>query len=445
MRHAALKIVGIPLVLMFFYVCKIKDTPYQQETTVKQVSNIRTKTSSGHLWEPSSQASQPPQKPWLVWHVGPPKTGTSTIQTMLEQFNNSQPLVLAADGYTYDHWDDIRESHLVTLLKTPALNRPKATSSKHKNNKNKNPWDRYVGRMQDLAHNGTHVILSKEGLARSAAVVHGKSYTFVDRVIQELGPSFRFAVIITYRRLFDYLYSLHNQMYKRTDDVQNTQWPGEAGGRRHDTFAEFVQTCLDDPTWADKCFPTEYALSSFRNKVDFLHVINFHEGDLPASFFCHALPAEAPRTCQQVIRSDSSSSSSPPADGEISGPLVVNPSTPLVQYDLLATAAYTRGWIHGKRWDRGSITESIWEYHERQQKKTLTDFPLLCPSTVLMKRLLERSILTEQAVLSGLEGRNEKLLREHFQTFVAAKKHCSIDVDTVLQEAEWKEFFRQFQ
>jgi len=119
--------------------------------------------------------------------------------------------------------------------------------------------------MQDLVKDGKHVILSEEGISRSAVVVQGNPYTFVDRIMEELGPSFRFAIIITYRRLFDYLHSPHNQMYKRTDDPQNTSWPGQGPnrGRRHDTFAEFLEKCWNDPAWADKCFPIENALPSF--------------------------------------------------------------------------------------------------------------------------------------------------------------------------------------
>jgi len=91
----------------------------------------------------------------------------------------------------------------------------------------------------------------------------------------------------------------------------------------------------------------------------------------------------------------------------------------LVQYDLLATAAYECGRINEKRWERGDVTESIRKDHEIRQNKTLTDLPLFCESNDWMRKLLERSIDTERTVLSDRDS-NETILREHFRAFVAA-------------------------
>ena len=128
---------GTTLLLVFLYVLTSRDTTSDRETITRS-SNMEMTSNGG----PKHDQEQT-RRPWLVWHAGPPKTGTSTIQPMLEKFHRN-PDLLAADGYTYDRWDD-RESHLVTLLKTPALNPPKSSSSSISSSSSSSSFAQYKG------------------------------------------------------------------------------------------------------------------------------------------------------------------------------------------------------------------------------------------------------------------------------------------------------------
>lgn len=54
--------------------------------------------------------------------------------------------------------------------------------------------------MEQLARQHTNVSMSDEMIASTARHVTGQDYSFVDRMVQDLGPNFRLAIVVVYRR-----------------------------------------------------------------------------------------------------------------------------------------------------------------------------------------------------------------------------------------------------
>eukprot|EP00977_Amphora_coffeiformis_P010160 scaffold2363_cov159-Amphora_coffeaeformis.AAC.22 len=367
-------------------------------------------------------------KPWLVLHVGPPKTGSSSIQAALGQFHDAS---LTADNYSHEKWifqigDDKQRCVLpmANVLRKTEMNQPKKLE--HSNF----CWEFFLSRMERLANQQRNVVMSDEVVATTARHVKDLEYSFVDRMIEDLGPTFRLAVIVVYRRYFDLLNSQYNQKYKAAvGKKESNEWPG-SGGEHVPSYPRFVDAILEALKEGKSVYGTtpEQVLPAFRGKVDLLYVMDYHDGDLLTNFFCNALP-DAPQTCQTIRDLEAR----PPS---------VNVGTSLVEYDRLSTAAYAQGWIDGTRYKRPDMASAVRIYNEKVLNATWTDLPLTCASVDSMKTLFKRSLAMERNVLA--DHGDAKAHLDHYNAFRAARKHCSIDVLAVLQDSKWQAFFQHY-
>lgn len=291
-------------------------------------------------------------------------------------------------------------------------------------------WELYTSRMKSLSARQKNVVMSDEMIAAAARRVKDQNYSFVDRWMEDLSPSFRIAVIVVHRRYFELLHSQYNQKYKTViDKKEKTEWL-DSGGKHLPSYPQYVETAMDALKQGKAIHGStpDQVLAAFEGKVDLLHVMDFHNGDLLTNFFCNALP-HAPETCQRIKVLEVA-------------PPHANAGTSLVDYDRLATAAYAQGRIDGKRYRRSDITSVVRDYQEKVLNSSLIDLPLTCAPMDVMERLFRKSLIMEKEVLGNRS--DLQLHQKQFKAFRAAKKHCSIDVLVVLQDPKWQAFFRQY-
>ena len=182
-------------------------------------------------------------------------------------------------------------------------------------------------------------------------------------------------------------YSQYNQKYKTVGGKkESNEWPG-SGEEHVPSYPRFVDTILGALEVGKSVYGTtpDQVLPAFCGKVDFLYVMDYHDGDRMTNFFCVALQ-HALQTCQSI------------RDLEVK-PFPVNVGTYLVEYDRLATAAYAQGWIDRTRYQRPDLALAVRDYHEQVLNATWTDLPLTCASVNSSMTLLKTSFVMEKNVL----------------------------------------------
>ena len=168
-------------------------------------------------------------------------------------------------------------------------------------------------------------------------------------------------------------------------------------------------------------------------------VFDIHdERSARTAFLCDILGNDdVPSACQESIRLDHEKP-----------PKWVNVGNPdEVQYDAIALAAANRGMVDMEKWDRTTIIDEIIMRQEEELRRSVLDFPYDCPTQEYidefwtMSRDFDVRCMPELSAASP--DRLDKL-HEEFLGYVEAKKFCLVDVDAVLDNPEWIDFFKKF-
>lgn len=348
-----------------------------------------------------------PPKVYVI-HVGPPKTGSTSIQhTLTDTKCNS---TLDFDNYRYfkELFDPRNPQH-------QALN----------------------------VNNTANIIVVKEGLANG---------NVSEAIMEAINSQWDVRVVVTYRRLHEILPSTYYQRYKRfpknpkkvkgsivkgwNQKLGHEHWPGIENDFRIPSFAEYLtdhysfMTSLwkgpspidgtvdyTSPVWLDVYQKWNEIVP---NKVSFFH---FHqEGDPTTNFVCQAIPG-ANRTCDYLSSLT---------------PILGNPTNVgFLDSDILAVAAYEQGLVH-KSDNRISLQLAI--YNIAQEDQQSNRLPLICPDQEIIDKIYSASKHHESLMLpwaskpvTDFEASWNKALRE--------QKFCSLDAPKALEQNFWKDFF----
>jgi len=123
---------------------------------------------------------------------------------------------------------------------------------------------------------------------------------------------------------------------------------------------------------------------------------------------------------------------------------VYNPSSskPL-HFDMIAVGAYRRGWVN-RTLSRPFVRDAVERYAKGLGlTRNIADYPLECLSKSQENTILNNSIIAESIIVpdfysspSGKDG-----LLSGFMEAIKKHKFCSVDVDSLLTDAHWNEFF----
>ena len=416
-------------------------------------------------------------RPWFIFHIGPPKTATTTLQYTLSNYEEEG--ILARDGYHYagQYLDDFSENMVNQHTHGVLLKRLKDGNCIQLINKARisgaTDWPpcyhHIVQLLTQLRQKNQSVIISEEMISiryfnlttdkigRAETTVDSWDWIALSDMLHSTG--WNPLILVGYRRLAEILPSAHQQ-WERWDPRTPPRfaWPGTKGGGRPPRPLGPVLS--DDPRLQDNYHPVPNAGDAMQwSYTDFLveriaphipvRVFTIHtrdddssknDGNYPLSFvshfFCNILP-HAPLTCRQARLDDQKSTIQKTRSQHF------NRQESLF-YDALACQAAELGWIEKEELSRRQValrTQAYWEV-DLEHKGPYDGLPLICPSKEIIDRLLQRSLEKETKIWGPHLAQTWK--DDHEKTFEAARrsfKFCDLDVNTTLEASHWKAFF----
>ena len=393
-------------------------------------------------------------KPFLVIHVGPPKTGTSTLRDAFKKLNLDG--VFAQDGYEYntpfvtDNVMDFRCHRELLQLRQSIqgkFGKKNSTTITEMTLKRNVPcWNKALNNLDEYREfNRTHLLASNETWSFDIHTAGRTDTTNLmvdwDSIQQTIMPKWNLLIVITYRRYPEWIFSAFNQMNKyKTTKPKLQLWPDEGIGGR------IIQP-MDIPMKREDMVPISFRYTdNLKQEMD-MHpyipyvILNMHSGGgsgLTSSFLCDILP-EADHSCQYSRKMEKDGSTTE---------RVLNPSSdhPLF-YDALAIAAYEAGLINGTLYKRPEVADIIQHYHMvTLNMSSWFDLPLNCPTQSQYDGMLNLSLSLEEELVPQFANlpSTEEEHRRSFWEQVETKKFCWVDTESVLKDATWLEFFVRF-
>jgi hypothetical protein len=467
-------LLGLPTMKMTTSSSSSSHHPLHNKTISEDISGqVRdaTMTYLGRTTAPrqQQQQQQPPNElPYLILHMGPDKTGTTTIQKFLQKHAK---MLLQKDGYdaTLSRGSNNRERNRLTNYFMSCFIPPKKQAGRACKPEF---WEERLAKIRDIGHNSSSSASSFPGAASTTTTTTNlilsteefrwstlRSRKWRD-FITYLTRYFRVRVVLVYRRYFEWLPSRYNEEWKGNgpDGTKVMKWPnnndedGGGGGQVTPSFQSFYQweqngtcvhqnkldcsvyfanrihkathtTTLTHPVWEMKMALVEEVPGIIE-----VQIVNFHTDNLLETFFCDGVPT-APAGCEKA---------------KLVLPKVKNPSAAdQIHYDTIAMAAYQRGWIAeglARNTVKGKIREYLLLLNSNTNTTTTTardDLPMTCMSDDLLEEYRRTSYEMEVKLQPSMAPSHD----EAFWRAVAAKTFCNVDTERLLREEGWRSFF----
>jgi hypothetical protein len=399
--------------------------------------------------------------PTFVFHVGLPKTGTTFLQCNLSGMYVHNRSVWEKDNYVY-----LGTYGCIDPLNIPSFSRMHdpfvvfhggaqvksfvydPTIDMNDTELEMNPD--FIASINQLAAMRTNVLFIFEPMSQ-----------FRPYQIQQLRaliePHWNIQVTVAYRRLFEWLPSMYNQLEKTKKSMAT--WP------EHDsiagvTFPFTIDVDSMDNATADETdmqslmTPKYYEQFKRHGKHPAELVMDLYKRHLTANvailpthslgitptvgvdplleyFFCgDLLTVTTPHLCQELRQGG--------FDGAFPADIgAINQAVPL-NFDILAVAAYQQNMVPAQL-SRPEVVERLRLHQEDVLTRSATDFPLQCMSASKLDELEELSMFTEERLLPSTNTTADS----HRQGFLARKNSsfCHVDTSRALADPSWVEFF----
>jgi hypothetical protein len=384
----------------------------------------------------------PPSKPLFVMHIGPVKTGTTTLQCALQSLAKN----LEADGFIVAETESCRpENNTETMNLTwtkggvatydnVVLGKSFAPNclAQHNENSTGMPdcWmESYAKYAQEQLQLNHSIIISNEIISQVTSKL--TSADFVDDLVDSL-PGYRVVIVVTYRPWFSWIASLQDQTTKNFM-TRPRDWPGEGkSSRKLESMQIFAARQLKyrrRNKISSKTYPfVDDAIQIFANHSRLeLKIINIHdEGDLVTNFVCKTLVG-ATDTCNSLKSGNTTLADKNKAENKL-------------WYDMLAVEAHEQGLVSKSRL---AVYKRIQNFQEKTLGKSSTDFPKSCPSQSFLKRVLKESLQTEKKIYPQQYKKFERKHRKAFARAIQSEKFCTINATRVLEDKQWRNLFKR--
>jgi hypothetical protein len=439
------------------------DHPHLAQITTRTQTMPSSSSSSDRTQNTTSLTSTlpptlTPPKATLFVHVGPPKTGTKTLQVMLTAWEG---ILMEKDNILYTGLrvmpDQGRRSGpaIGDLLRNfqcfvSAFNADRANKTlpgcfTYSVQKFEEEYHKSMG--QDGVP--TSFIQSSEFLTENRKLLWNLiGYEFFQRHVEQY---YNLKIISTYRRLEDWYPSARHQVVLRT---QNKRWKAEIPP----IFPQVLDLARTETHWAYPT-PSEFIQRVWQfNRMDdkkqsnlTLLVHNMHldkdSFDMFETFVCTILQAE--NTCQfiQQQRRQEETHGNSAVDMNFFKNLKMNDSPDKkinLLYDEIASAAAARNIINKDKIKRRPAWLKLRAFHEETLNQTIKDLPMQCPSHDQLEEYLNISITVERKIVPEFAASPE-VEEEHragFWKSADSGKYCSVNVTAVLEDATWRKFFQ---
>jgi hypothetical protein len=379
-----------------------------------------------------------PEKPFLVLHVGPGKTATTTLQVDLTR--PSFEACLAEDDYLYGgrfymkpsqssdgKWMEGPESFsqpLDTLRDILIPAKARNTVSECSPTRPK-CWKALQQQITDFAGDH-HIILSDEPLALRWTPENAKFMKHAFRDVRDI------RVVIGYRRFYDWLpSSIFQRNRKRLVDKH---WPSRGELAMLDPLWPLLGTSAE--AWKERHYTFTDSLVQATHAASLPHrILNMHypTSTISSQFFCQVLPS-ASSCCQLAANATSSTIMNVRTEEQVHQ----------LYFDTITTAAAAKGWIHKSKYSRPQVRDALKEYYHSQH---YDQWSLYCPTEQQLQLLYDQSFRMEQELIwptvdPELRYHLEEEHRSAFEGRVRDGAFCQLDLKASLET--FRDFFRKY-
>ncbi len=324
----------------------------------------------------------------FVYHIGPMKTGSTTLQRAHIEDKD----VLKLDGYLYGLNG--------LLLANQCLDRmPNRCAGSVK-------W-RNVFLPYLKEHSQENLFLSDEMFGVMAD--WDGNWKLLQKTI---GETWDLHFIVTYRRFFEWFVSFYFQAhrYGMPEERITTRWPlastaaalqtTKASVNTIPTISDYFEKLQREKNgfanvyvkrWGDtfgKMHPMEVQKNKFEKHYPGVKIFNFHQepDNMVGSFYCNVFPGPQSHACKHRKRIGTPHSIHQNLSGSHN-------------YDMLSVAAFHSHVLIQRDLQRPAVAEAARRHQEEVLKLSDKDFPLICMSPQQLNNLLEMSLEFERRIL----------------------------------------------
>ena len=343
-------------------------------------------------------------EPLFVLHVGPPKTGTTSLQYILKAYQQ----ILVEDSYHY-----LGNAKAMGGDFTRCMNK----MEKNRKEEDRKCWETFIGLLEYHRHLGHNIIVSNEVIGFHT----GRNFPW-SLIHGYLGKWSRVEIVVSYRHLHNFVPSAHFELQK------NLRWPGPP------EFGKFVTPF--PYFWKFECnrtavgsIPTPGAVKARFEAANYtVKMLDVESQDQISHFFCTILE-RANRTCS--LHLTNSSLQLPELNQRNDGHL---------NYDSLALLAWQNKLLKNEQ-TRRYLRAKIKFHQEVTLGLSANDFPLDCLDSVQETRLLTESL--QHARDCGLDTNGEagQIFQSNFIHAKETKKFCTVNATLAFAEEKWQHFF----
>ena len=345
-----------------------------------------------------------------VIHMGPHKTGTTSIQTAAGEHLKQ----LHQDGFDAVCAFEKKRNKCTRHFSSCFLPPESAEAMTYKCN------DKYLLDGSTIARNKRNLFVSAEDF--SAIGLSGSDG--VEKLHGYLSQWDDVTIVVYYRHFFSYLGSKYNQRMKNKSIKRG--W--------YKTIQDFVDQNNDSRY-------TLQLVKRLERKFDNIVVVNMHEMSPVESFFCHTHLSFFKNMCEAVCSEEE---------------LQMNSSEKLHHIHLLASAVEA-GLLSKEKASKLSVQQSVQSKVREIESSTGVEMKLKCLSPQTLHEIWRKSLIYKRTLFPTTSGvanltsssekygdeltKDEKHMKSEFE--LAAKSSlCMVDVDEALSQADWKIFFK---
>lgn len=362
-------------------------------------------------------ASTEDDEPSIILHVGPHKTGTTALQSLIYDMVESNNTSLEIDNLRIPLLHELPGFYTKIAV---SLNLAQCSINGYR----KGGGQMSIDGCSRMNETFPKFVADAYNKSQNILVV-AEDFDLPDIDFNRLGfflqPYKKIKVISMYRRLHDWLPSWYNQI------VEHYKLEYASGNERYPSFVDWLEKKYDyvllkhGVTVAERFKSQEF--------IESVNLINMHDvgESLVGTFFCDVLQAKA--TCNAIKGG-------------------MKPSVPNIgidhDYERLAIEAKMAGIIPASSLERRIQIRRVSNFLMSQVEQTNTTLPRLCPSNETLTRILTQTLEHERKYLpEWFESQGgEEALRESFEEAVK-KKLCVFDVNKTFDTGIMDDIFRQ--
>jgi hypothetical protein len=380
------------------------------------------------------------EKPSLIIHVGPHKTGTTTIQTDAAEYFTA---ALAKDKYVYlGKASERRESRTIdnsiqnTLRSFGCVHRVLvAQGANQMQNSTKIPvcWKTLLKELEHYRQRNISIILSDEDLSHDSLFTRGVySIPGYFDILSRALIGWNVTIVIGYRRYAEWAMSSLKQLQAGTCFRKQSGWKHEGGEACAEPWEHIPEWMHRQPWPSARVYHSyEQQVAMWKSHGFATKILNFHHSPqqhLSTTLFCNVL-TDTPHTCDfarnRSLRTKENALSVADA-----------------AYSNIVFAAEERGIFNTTSPDhtRELLTKQLLHHHQQKLGgdgaiSSFRHLPLACPLQSELQELLNVSLVVEERFIPAFynsPGNRDEHTRSFWRMANERKELCKVDTGTLL-------------